>query len=162
VYLTFRSYSIYIDRLAADQRHSDEVMRLHHDAVTALEAAKRSEQRYALAAAGSNDGLWDWDIPANTLYCSDRWKLIVGLEASDEASTHEQWLNYAHEEDRPGLIEALRAHLDGERAHFEHEYRVRQVRGELRWVLCRGIAVRDDAGRPVRMAGSLTDVTEQR
>ena len=51
VYLTFRSYSIYIDRLAADQRHSDEVMRLHNDAVTALEAAKRSEQRYALAAA---------------------------------------------------------------------------------------------------------------
>jgi len=162
VYLTFRSYRMYVDRIASEKRHKEEVLRLHGDTVAALEAARRSEQRYALAAAGSNDGLWDWDIPANSLYSSDRWKLIVGLEANADVSTHEQWLDYTHEEDRAGLVEALRAHLDGERAHFQHEYRVRQVRGEIRWVLCRGIAVRDDAGRPVRMAGSLTDITEQR
>jgi diguanylate cyclase (GGDEF)-like protein/PAS domain S-box-containing protein len=162
VYLTFRSYRMYVDRIASEKRHKEEVLRLHGDTVAALEAARRSEQRYALAAAGSNDGLWDWDIPANTLYCSDRWKLMIGLSADSAVSTHEQWLEYAHEEDRPGLVEALRAHLDGERSHFEHEYRVRHVRGEIRWVLCRGIAVRDDAGRPVRMAGSQTDITEQR
>ena len=162
VYLTFRSYRMYVERIASEKRHKEEVLRLHGDTVAALEAARRSEQRYALAAAGSNDGLWDWDIPANSLYCSDRWKLIVGHDANAEVSTHEQWLDYTHEEDRSGLVEALRAHLDGERAHFEHEYRVRQVRGEIRWVLCRGIAVRDDAGKPVRMAGSLTDITEQR
>ena len=162
VYLTFRSYRMYVDRIASEKRHKEEVLRLHGDTVSALEAARRSEQRYALAAAGSNDGLWDWDIPANTLYCSDRWKMMIGLSADANVSTHEQWLDYAHEEDRPTLVEALHAHLDGERAHFEHEYRVRHVRGEIRWVLCRGIAVRDDAGRPVRMAGSLTDITEQR
>ena len=162
VYLTFRSYRMYVDRIASEKRHKEEVLRLHGHTVAALEAARRSEQRYALAAAGSNDGLWDWDIPANTLYCSDRWKFMIGLSADATVSTHEQWLEYAHDEDRPALIEALRAHLDGERAHFEQEYRVRHVRGEIRWVLCRGIAVRDDAGRPVRMAGSLTDITEQR
>src|SRR5262245_56903584 len=162
VYLTFRSYRMYVDRIASEKRHKEEVLRLHGDTVAALEAARRSEQRYALAAAGSNDGLWDWDIPANTLYCSDRWKLMIGLAADANVSTHEQWLDYAHEEDRPALVEGLRAHLDGELAHFEHEYRVKHVRGESRWVLCRGIAVRDDAGRPVRMAGSLTDITEQR
>jgi diguanylate cyclase (GGDEF)-like protein/PAS domain S-box-containing protein len=162
VYLTFRSYRMYVERIASEKRHKEEVLRLHGDTVAALEAARRSEQRYALAAAGSNDGLWDWDIPANSLYCSDRWKLIVGLDANAVVSTHEQWLDYAHEEDRAGLVEALRAHLDNERAHFEHEYRVRQVLGEIRWVLCRGIAVRDDSGKPIRMAGSLTDITEQR
>jgi diguanylate cyclase (GGDEF)-like protein/PAS domain S-box-containing protein len=162
VYLTFRSYRMYVERIASEKRHKEEVLRLHGDTVAALEAARRSEQRYALAAAGSNDGLWDWDIPANSLYCSDRWKLIVGLDANAEVSTHEQWLDYAHEEDRGGLVDALRAHLDGERSHFEHEYRVRQVLGEIRWVLCRGIAVRDDSGKPIRMAGSLTDITEQR
>jgi diguanylate cyclase (GGDEF)-like protein/PAS domain S-box-containing protein len=162
VYLTFRSYRMYVDRIASEKRHKEEVLRLHGDTVAALEAARRSEQRYALAAAGSNDGLWDWDIPANSLYCSERWKMIIGLGADANVSTHEQWLDYAHEEDRAGLVEALRAHLDGERAHFEHEYRLRHVLGEVRWVLCRGIAVRDDAGRPVRMAGSLTDISEQR
>ncbi len=80
VYLTFRSYRMYVDRIASEKRHKEEVLRLHGDTVAALEAARRSEQRYALAAAGSNDGLWDWDIPANSLYCSDRWKLIVGLD----------------------------------------------------------------------------------
>ena len=108
VYLTFRSYRMYVDRIASEKRHKEEVLRLHGDTVAALEAARRSEQRYALAAAGSNDGLWDWDIPANALYCSDRWKLMIGLSADASVSTHEQWLEYAHDEDRPGLVEALR------------------------------------------------------
>jgi diguanylate cyclase (GGDEF)-like protein/PAS domain S-box-containing protein len=162
VYLTFRSYRMYVDRIASEKRHKEEVLRLHGDTVAALEAARRSEDRYKLAALGSNDGLWDWDIPSNALYSSDRWKMIVGLPPEANVSTHEQWLDYAHEEDRPALVEALRAHLDGERAHFEHEYRLRHASGDARWVLCRGIAVRDDAGRPVRMAGSLTDISEQR
>jgi diguanylate cyclase (GGDEF)-like protein/PAS domain S-box-containing protein len=162
VYLTFRSYRMYVDRIASEKRHKEEVLRLHGDTLAALDAARQSEQRYALAAAGSNDGLWDWDVPSNVLYCSERWKLMIGLSADAEVSTLERWLEYADEEDRPGLVAAIRAHLDGERSHFEHEYRVRHVGGEIRWMLCRGIAVRDEAGRPIRLAGSLTDITEQR
>jgi len=162
VYLTFRSYRMYVDRIAAEKRHKEEVLRLHRDTVAALEAARRSEQRYALAAAGSNDGLWDWDIPNDALYCSERWKLMIGLTADTDVSTFDSWLQRANEEDRAGLVQNLRAHLDGECAQFEHEYRIDDARGDVRWVLCRGVAVRDDAGRPVRMAGSQTDITEQR
>jgi diguanylate cyclase (GGDEF)-like protein/PAS domain S-box-containing protein len=161
VYLTFRSYSIYIDRLAADQRHSEEVMRLHNDAITALEAAKHTEQRYALAAAGSNDGLWDWDIPRDVLYCSDRWKLMLGLDPQTPVASLDSWLALVHPDDRDQLRAALDAHLYGDAAHFEHEYRALHADGHTRWVLCRGIAVRD-RGAPVRMAGSQTDVTEWR
>ena len=67
-----------------------------------------------------------------------------------------------HDEDRSGLRAALDSHLAGQSPHFEHEYRVRHVNGEIRWVLCRGIAVRDETNRPIRMAGSQTDVTEWR
>jgi diguanylate cyclase (GGDEF)-like protein/PAS domain S-box-containing protein len=162
VYLTFRSYRMYVDRIAAEKRHKEEVLRLHRDTVAALEAARRSEQRYALAAAGSNDGLWDWDIPNDELYCSGRWKMMIGLSSDAEITTFDQWLQRAHEEDRPGLVQNLRAHLDGECAQFEHEYRMDDARGGTRWVLCRGVAVRDETGRPVRMAGSQTDITEQR
>jgi diguanylate cyclase (GGDEF)-like protein/PAS domain S-box-containing protein len=144
VYLTFRSYGNYVDR------------------ITALEAAKRSEQRYALAAAGSNDGLWDWDLPEGALYCSERWKLMLGLPAEARVSTLDQWFAYVVEEDRSGLRAALDAHLRGDTAHFEHEYRALHADGHPRWVLCRGIAVRGDDGQPVRMAGSQTDVTEWR
>jgi diguanylate cyclase (GGDEF)-like protein/PAS domain S-box-containing protein len=162
VYLTFRSYRMYVDRIASEKRHKEEVLRLHGDTVAALEAARQSEERYKLAAAGSNDGLWDWDVPSNVLYCSDRWKLMIGQSTEAEVSTLEQWLEYAHEEDRAGLVAALNAHLEGERPNFEQEYRVCQVGGDIRWMLCRGIAVRDETGRPIRMAGSLTDITEQR
>jgi diguanylate cyclase (GGDEF)-like protein/PAS domain S-box-containing protein len=155
VYLTFRSYRIYVDRIASEKHHNEEAVRL-------LDAARRSEQRYALAAAGSNDGLWDWDIPGDALYCSERWKLMIGLAADMDISTFDLWQQFVHEEDRVGLRAALDAHLAGESPHFEHEYRVLHASGEVRCVLCRGIAVRDEEGRPVRMAGSQTDVTEWR
>jgi diguanylate cyclase (GGDEF)-like protein/PAS domain S-box-containing protein len=155
VYLTFRSYRVYVDRIASEKHHNAEAVRL-------LDAARRSEQRYALAAAGSNDGLWDWDIPADALYCSERWKLMIGLSPETTVGNFDQWLKFVHDEDRSGLRAALDSHLAGLSPHFEHEYRVRHVTGETRWVLCRGIAVRDDAGRPIRMAGSQTDVTEWR
>jgi diguanylate cyclase (GGDEF)-like protein/PAS domain S-box-containing protein len=155
VYLTFRSYRMYVDRLTSEQRHKEEVLRL-------LEAARLSEERYKLAAAGSNDGLWDWDVPADTFYCSDRWKLMIGLSTEDRVSSLGRWMSLVDDEDRPGLEQALQAHLAGERAHFEREYRIRHVDGSVRWVHCRGIAVRDASGRAVRMAGSQTDITEQR
>jgi diguanylate cyclase (GGDEF)-like protein/PAS domain S-box-containing protein len=162
VYLTFRSYRMYVDRIASEKRHKEEVLRLHRDTVAALDLLRQSEKRYKLAADGSNDGLWDWDIPNDALYCSDRWKLMVGLSADAQVATFDQWLQCAHEEDRPGLVQNLRAHLDGECAQFEHEYRMDDARGGVRWVLCRGIAVRDEVGRPIRMAGSQTDISEQR
>jgi PAS domain S-box-containing protein len=154
---------MYVDRIAAEKRHKEEVLRLHRDTVAALEAARQSEQRYALAAAGSNDGLWDWDIPNDALYCSERWKMMIGLTTDCEVATFDQWLQRANEEDRAGLVQNLRAHLDGECAQFEHEYRMDDARGWRALGACvRGIAVRDEAGRPVRMAGSQTDITEQR
>jgi diguanylate cyclase (GGDEF)-like protein/PAS domain S-box-containing protein len=162
VYLTFRSYRIYIDRLASEEAHKEEVLKLHGEALGALEVARQSEQRYALAAAGSNDGLWDWDVQAGVLFCSERWKLMIGLSTEDRVATLDEWLALADSEDRPGLEQALQAHLAGERSHFEHEYRMRHVDGSIRWVLCRGIAVRDEAGQAIRMAGSQADITEQR
>jgi len=155
VYLTFRSYRMYVDRLESEERHKEEVLRL-------LEVAHKSEERYALIAAGSNDGLWDWDVIADALYCSERWKLMIGLSTNDSVSTLEEWLNLADEEDRAGLQQAIQAHLSGARSHFEIEYRLRHVDGNVRWVHCRGKAVFDESGRATRLAGSQTDISDQR
>jgi diguanylate cyclase (GGDEF)-like protein/PAS domain S-box-containing protein len=162
LYLMFRSYRMYVERLESEERHKEEVLRLHGDTLAALEAARLSEQRYALAAAGSNDGLWDWDVRANALYCSERWKLMMGLSPTDSVCTLEEWVNLADDEDRARLQEAIEAHLTGERSHFEIEYRMRHVDGNVRWVHCRGIAVRDESGRAIRLAGSQTDISEPR
>jgi diguanylate cyclase (GGDEF)-like protein/PAS domain S-box-containing protein len=162
VYLTFRSYRVYLDRIAAEQRHHEEMMRLHSQTVDALKTAKESEQRYALAAAGSNDGLWDWDLVSDVFYASDRWKLMLGLPAETPLARVHDWFSYVHGEDLVELRTILDRHLAGEAPHFEHEFRMRHRDGADRWILCRGVAVRNDAGSPVRMAGSHTDITERR
>jgi diguanylate cyclase (GGDEF)-like protein/PAS domain S-box-containing protein len=162
VYLTFRSYRVYLDRIAAEQRHHDEIMRLHAQTVDALKTARESEQRYALAAAGSNDGLWDWDLATQIFYASDRWKLMLGLQADTPLSRPDDWFEYVHVEDIGELRAILDRHLAGGTPHFEHEFRMRHRDGSDRWILCRGVAVRNDGGRPIRMAGSHTDITERR
>jgi diguanylate cyclase (GGDEF)-like protein/PAS domain S-box-containing protein len=162
VYLTFRSYRVYLDRIAAEQRHHEEMMRLHAQTVDALNTAKESEQRYALAAAGSNDGLWDWDLTSNVFYASDRWKLMLGVAADTALTQVDDWFRYVHAEDVTELRTILDRHLGGETPHFEHEFRMTHRDGSDRWILCRGVAVRDGSGNPVRMAGSHTDITERR
>jgi diguanylate cyclase (GGDEF)-like protein/PAS domain S-box-containing protein len=162
VYLTFRSYRIYIDRIAAEQRHKEEVQRLHDEAVEALRAAQESEERYAMAAAGSNDGLWDWNIVTGVFYCSGRWKLMLGLRVDTAVERFEDWCRYVHEDDLGSFRTALEQHLAGDSPHFQQEYRMRHVDDDFLWVLCRGVAVRDEAGRPIRMSGSQTDITDRR
>ena len=160
-YLVFRSYRLSLERVAAETRHKEEVERLHADTLAALAAAQRSEQRYALAAESSKDGLWDWDIPADTLYCSDRWKAMLGLSTATEITSLQTWIEFIVPDDRAGFRRSLDAHLRGDTPHFEHEYRVLHRNGGVRSMLCRGTAVREET-RTVRMAGSQTDITESR
>ena len=120
---------------------------------------RASEERYALAAQGANDGLWDWDMPAGQLHLSARWKAIVGAADDDIGTAPDEWFNRVHAEDLPRLRHDLEAHLTGRTPHFECEHRLQHADGGVRWVLARGMAVRDSGGAPVRMAGSLTDIT---
>lgn len=128
------------------------------------QSLRESEERYALAVRGANDGLWDWDLKSNRIYFSPRWLSMLGMEAlkDGEASRPETWLNRVHPEDREGLREAIRQHLKGETPSLENEHRILHAGGEYRWVLSRGVAIRTPEGTAYRMAGSLTDVTKRR
>jgi len=128
----------------------------------AEKALRDSEERYALAACGANDGIWDWDMQAKKAYFSPRWKRILGLEDSDVGEDIEAWFRLVHPDDKPDFHAVLEAHLDGESEHFRHEYRMRRKSGEYCWVLSRGLAVRTAAGKPCRMAGSLSDITARK
>ena len=128
------------------------------DSETAL---RRSEERYALAAAGANDGLWDWDLESDTIYFSTRWNVMLGLPPDTAHLRVEDWLERVHPDDVAALRAALDAHLAGQTAHFEHEHRIQHQDGSYRAILSRGVAVRAENGRPVRLAGSQTDVTER-
>ena len=128
----------------------------------AEEALRDSEERYALAMRGANDGLWDWNRRTNDIYFSPRWKAMLGCHENELDNSVEGWFARVHPEDRERLETALAAHCEGQTEHFEHEHRILHQDGTYRWVLSRGLAVRDTAGSVTRMAGSQTDITERK
>jgi diguanylate cyclase (GGDEF)-like protein/PAS domain S-box-containing protein len=128
----------------------------------AEEALRESEERYALAMRGANDGLWDWNLRTNDIYFSPRWKEMLGCQESDIEDSVEAWFARVHPEDRERLETTLAVHLQGQTEHFEHEHRMLHQNGTYRWVLSRGLAVRDHTGNVTRMAGSQTDITERK
>ena len=132
---------------------------LHLQLKRAQDSLLLSEERYALAAAGSNDGLWDWQLAKGTLYCSDRMQSMLGLPAKS-LKTVTEWFDLIHEEDASRVQKDLNAHFCGESDHFETELRLLHQSSGYRWMLCRGLAVRDLNGKVIRIAGSLTDITE--
>ncbi len=129
---------------------------------TADDALRESEERYALAVRGANDGLWDWDLVTDRVFYSPRWKAMLGFNDGDVGDSPREWLDRIHPDDRPPFRRHLDAHLSGASDHFEFEHRMRNAAGEYLWVLARGVAVRDDRGRAYRMAGSQTDITARK
>jgi diguanylate cyclase (GGDEF)-like protein/PAS domain S-box-containing protein len=122
------------------------------------EALRISEERYALAISGANDGLWDWDLESDRIYYSTRWKEMIGFDEDELSVFPEEWFSRVHPDELARLKQEISDHLSGRSLHFEHEHRMRHRDGSYRWMLSRGIAVRGVSGKPCRMAGSLTDV----
>lgn len=125
---------------------------------------RRSEQRYAIAVRGANDGIWDWNLENNTVYLSPRWWAIVGESDENHQDDYEPevWLQRVHYADLLTLREKISAHIAGHSSHLEDEHRILHADGSYRWVLCRGICVRDDEDRPLQMAGSISDITDRK
>ena len=137
---------------------------LWHDVTVRAQAErvlKRNEERLALAAEGANDGLWEWDLRTQEFYFSSRWLSMVGLPGPARIGRPDEWTTRVHEDDRASLKEALELHLTGKEEHLCHEHRMLHENGTYRRFLVRGVAVRGAGRRPVRIAGSLSDITEQ-
>jgi len=126
----------------------------------AEDALRESEERYALAASGSNAGLWDWNLRERTMFYASRWKAMLGYDDGEVGNSPEEWFSRIHPEDADRVRAELEEHLDGRTSAFEDEHRLLHKDGHYRWVLSRGVAIRDSAGTPVRIAGSQSDVTE--
>jgi len=127
-----------------------------------VEQRKRTEYRYTLAAQGANDGLWDWDVETGRVYYSPRWKAMLGYEEGEIGDGLGEWLDRVHADDLPRLRADIDAHLGRERENLSSEFRIRHRDGHYRWVLCRGIAVKDPERDTLRAAGSLTNITDRK
>jgi diguanylate cyclase (GGDEF)-like protein/PAS domain S-box-containing protein len=135
-------------------------IRTHLSYKWAVADLHESEERYAVAVRGSNDGLWDWNVATNEAYWSPRWKELLGYGEGEIGTDPEEWLSRIHEEDAQLAKETLEAYLATGIGHYESEHRIRHRDGTYRWMRCRGAALTDEQGHVTRMAGALTDITE--
>jgi diguanylate cyclase (GGDEF)-like protein/PAS domain S-box-containing protein len=126
------------------------------------QALQESEERYALSAQGSQGGLWDWNLRDNTIFYSQRWREMLGLSDTQLTNSPDEWRSRIHPEDAVKFDHALQAHLNGEEDVFRVEHRIQCADGSYLWVLTRGLAVRDENGKPYRMAGSISDIRERK
>ncbi|QSQ43884.1 EAL domain-containing protein [Xanthomonas translucens pv. translucens] len=119
--------------------------------------------RWEIALDSAEHGLWDWDIPSDKTFRSERWKQMLGYQGDAPDYGLNALLPLVHSDDQTRLREAIRAHFEGRSATYVCEFRLRQQDGQWRWILDRGRIVAHTAdGSPLRMVGTHTDIHEQK
>jgi PAS domain S-box-containing protein len=126
-------------------------------------ALGQSEQRWKFALEGSGNGVWDWSATTGEVMFSNRWKSILGYAEHEIGSAVEEWSDRLHPDDRVRVLAALQAHTNDSDVPYVSEYRIACKDDSWKWVCSRGMAVsRDAAGRPLRITGTVEDITERR
>lgn len=139
----------------------DRSIRYARERARTLESLRQSEERYALACAAANDGLWDWDLKTNKIYYSPRWKAMLGWGECGIGMAPNEWFDRVHPEDLAYLRRMLDQYLLQRAGHFEAEYRMQHHDRTYRWIATRGLAVEGPAG-VVRLVGSQSDITARK
>lgn len=130
--------------------------------IRAQEALQESEERFRLLARVTNDALWDWNLKNNTLWWSEGFEALFGFRRDEIESTIDSWTTRIHPDDAARVLEGIYAVIDGDGYTWSDEYRFLRKDGCYAHVLDRGYVIRDGAGKPLRMIGGMTDLTQQK
>ncbi len=120
------------------------------------------EDRWRLAVIGINAGIWEYNFVTGETFISDRWREIIGYSASDLPNARDEFWPRIHSEDVETVRRAMRDYLEGHRASYRVEFRMRCKDENYKWILSRGMALFDQAGKPQRLVGSHSDIDERK
>ncbi len=126
-------------------------------------ALRESEERWKFAIEGAGDGLWDWHIQTGKAFYSPRYKEMLGFAEDEIGTTADEWSKRIHPDDAPGVFAAMQPYMDGKPGNATVEFRMLCKDGSWQWTSGRGMVVERDAeGKPLRMIGTNTDITERK
>ena len=126
------------------------------------DALKQETERFELAVAGTQDGLWDWDITTDKAYHSHRFETMLGYSGHELPDTAEAWAALIHPDDKDKAYTKVQEYLQNpDKAPYENTFRMRTKDGSWRWVTGRGKATFAEDGTPLRFVGFNTDVTRE-
>lgn len=167
VILAIVTLLIYLKRIIggyqANVQHQLKIKQQGLDLARTFNELRATEERYTLALDGNGDGVWDWDIAANKVFLSRRWKTMLGHEEHEIGTDLSEWSSRLNPLDVDRVMADVQANLGGKTESFANEHRVRCKDGSYLWVLDRGKVVQRDAdGKPLRMVGTHTYITAQK
>lgn len=125
-------------------------------------ALAKSEERFALAMQGANDGLWDWDLETNAVYFSPRWKSMLGYDDDELDNEFTEWESRVHPDDIGSAQAKLEGYIEGRIPTLHQEFRMRHKDGSWVHILARAEGVRNEEGRLIRLVGTHMDITPLR
>ncbi|RJP85570.1 MAG: PAS domain S-box protein [Desulfobacteraceae bacterium] len=127
------------------------------------ELLRESEERLAFVLEGSQLGYWDWNIETGDVKRNERWAEMLGYTLREIEFNVKQWTDLHHPDDREAAWKSIQDHLEGCTDVHKIEYRMRTKDGQYKWILdCARVVKRDAQGRPLRMSGTHTDITDRR
>ncbi|MEK6265614.1 MAG: EAL domain-containing protein, partial [Clostridium sp.] len=142
---------------------TEEELRAQYDELQHNEEALTiSDERYQLALDGSNDAIWEFDIKSGTFFASDKLFEITGYKPTINFSTKAFIKNFVHIEDRDTALKDLKKHINNITTIYKSEFRIKINDGTYIWVSNRGKALRDSNGKAVKIAGSITNITDRK
>ncbi len=123
---------------------------------------RASEERFSLITCGTRDGIWDWDLTTDQIYFSPRWKTMLNYQEDELANNFSTLQALIHPDDLGVALDNWTTCMEGETDGFTVEYRLKNKHGSYTWIRCRGITLHNDDGNPIRIAGSHTDISDQK
>ncbi len=142
--------------------HVIQVARDVTDFIRVKNALEESQERYALTTKAGQVGVWDWNLESNEIYLDPNLKAMLGY-ADHEIRNHlDDWSKFVHPDDTAEVMAKANAHLEGRVPLYEVVHRMLHKDGSIRWFLARGRAIRDADGKPYRVLGTDTDITERK
>ncbi|HBY68079.1 MAG TPA: hypothetical protein DEG69_10160 [Flavobacteriaceae bacterium] len=123
---------------------------------------QKSNERFKKVAKATNDAIWDWDIMEDTQYRGEGFKTLFGHDITSINPKEFSWVEHLHPEDRMEAEKSLDTAIEDPGIdNWSHEYRYRKANNEYAFVIDRGVIIRNEKGKAVRMVGAMTDITEK-
>jgi len=119
-------------------------------------------ERYSMATRAGSVGVWDWDVKTGEFYVDPNVKALLGYRDDEIPYDLKIWSSHVHPDDRKALLTAAQEHLEGKTPEYEFEHRMIHRDESVRWFLVRGKAIRDETGEPVRLVGTVSDITDRK
>ncbi len=111
----------------------------------------------------SNVGVWDWNTASNDIFYSEESIQMLGYDSKEFKNKPEEWDKRVHPDDKASYYNIFKQHLNGLKDVYEHEYRILCKDGRYKWILDQGKVIdRDNAGNPIRIIGTHTDITSRK